>query len=407
MPDILDNKCKKAKETINNYVLVVSRTFFPKTGGIEEYVYNRCLQEPKKVILLAASYKGDREFDSVQPFITYRWFLPSWLENIKLGSLIKQILNIFWSFWLALKLHSRYSYKSLEWGHGYDFPSLLLLTYLLPVRFVVYLHGNDVLCPLRNSLFKSLFSLTLRRMDKIICNSSFTKDYLQNNFVFDTPIEVINPIVRPEKFAVAPKAETVEELGLKVRQIYQIPRQAIAILSVGRLVRRKGFDRVIKCLPALVAEDLDVHYLVCGKGEMESELRALTKSLGVEERVHFAGFVPDRELASYYAAADIFAMLTFLDTGDRSIEGFGIVYTEAGYFGKPVIASRVGGVVDAVSHRENGLLVNPEEEEEAVKALLELCRDRDLRESLGNRGRELAMKGSLSRFLMASVDARR
>ena len=156
MRTVLENKHIKEKKTNIRDILVVSRTFFPKTGGIEEYVYNRCLQEPKKVILLAASYEGDREFDSAQPFVTYRWLLPSWLEAkailvrkpLKLmAGLVKQVLNMFWSFWLAFRLYARHSYSSIEWGHGYDFISLLLLTYLLPVRFIIYLHGNDVLCP--------------------------------------------------------------------------------------------------------------------------------------------------------------------------------------------------------------------------------------------------------------------
>jgi phosphatidylinositol alpha-1,6-mannosyltransferase len=71
----------------------------------------------------------------------------------------------------------------------------------------------------------------------------------------------------------------------------------------------------------------------------------------------------------------------------KSIEGFGIVYLEAGYFGKPVIASRVGGVEDAVRHGESGLLVDPNSADDIFKNLYRLCTEQQLREQLGQRGR--------------------
>ncbi len=374
-------------------ILVISRTFFPKEGGIEEYVYNRCLQEPENIILLAANYPGDKEFDAKQNFPIYRWYIPTHIPNGLIGGVIKQLLCIFWSFILPIKLYFRYRYRLIEWGHGYDFPSILLLSYLLPIRFFIYLHGNDILCPLKNPLLRSLFQLTLQRATGIVCNSSFTRDYLSSHIKFDTPTHIINPNVRPEKFGLGIYNQaTINNLGQRIRQQFNIPESAVVILSVGRLVKRKGFDRVIENLPALVAEGLDVHYIICGRGAMESELKRLAQSLQVKERVHFAGFVPDSELAAYYTACDIFAMLTFFDSKAASIEGFGIVYAEAGYFGKPVIASQVGGVVDAVHHGENGILIDPNSSSEALAGLKHLCKDSELRQKLGSKGRELAQR---------------
>jgi glycosyltransferase involved in cell wall biosynthesis len=371
--------------------LIVSRTFFPKTGGIEEYIYDRCQQESDRIIVLAGGCPGDRDFDFVQFFPIYRWSIPKFLAIGKVGSIAKQILNMFWSFWMAIVLYQRYRYRYIEWSYAYDFPSLLLLSYLLPVKCIIYTHGDDVFCPTRNFLFRSLFGLTLKRMHKIIANSSFTLDYIKKNWQFNTPSQVINPKVRPEKFALG-KNENFTELGFKIRQQYQIPSSSVLILTVGRLVKRKGFDRVIKSIPTLIAEGVDVHYLVCGKGAIESELKTLAKNLDVSDRVHFAGFVSDRDLAGYYCACDLFAMLTFLEENSRSIEGFGIVYIEASYFGKPVIASRIGGVADAVFHNETGILVEPDNETEMLSELIRLCKDRELRQRLGDRGSFLSRK---------------
>lgn len=380
------------QETSSPDILVVSRTFLPKEGGIEEYVYNRCLQNPEKIIMLAAS-KGDRKFDENQQFPIHRWHLPTIPHLFGLGAIIKQILNMFWSFVLAIQLYFRYRYRYIEWGHGYDFPSILLLSYFLPINFFIYLHGDDILCPLRNPILKKLFELTLQRATGIVCNSSFTRDYLRGKFNFNTPTYVINPIVRTDKFGEnAKNQQYLENQRLNIRKKYNIPENAIVILGVGRLVKRKGFGQVIDHLNHLLSQGLDVHYIICGRGKMQSELEQKADILQVKERVHFAGFVPDEDLASYYAASDIFAMLTFFDTQRASIEGFGIVYAEAGYFGKPVIASRIGGVGDAVHHEENGLLVNPDSPEEISQALTRLCKDKQLREKLARNGIELAKR---------------
>jgi len=381
------------EKTSSPDILVVSRTFFPKEGGIEEYVYNRCLQNPQGVIMLTATFDGYRDFDKNQLFPVHRWYLPKIPSLFGLGAIIKQVLNMFWSFVFAIKLYFRYRYRYIEWGHGYDFPAILLLSYLLPIKFFIYLHGNDILCPLRNPILKKIFELTLQRSSGLICNSTFTRDFLNIKFDFNTPTYIINPIVRAEKFGDKAKNQLyLDNSRLNIRKKYSISENAIVILSVGRLVKRKGFGRVIDNLNQLLNQGLDVHYIICGRGKMQSELEQKASQLKLTERVHFAGFVPDADLADYYAASDIFAMLTFYDAQSASIEGFGIVYAEAGYFGKPVIASRIGGVEDAVHHEENGLLVSPDSPEEISQALIRLCKDKQLREKLGNKGVELAKR---------------
>lgn len=373
-------------------ILVVSRTFLPKEGGIEEYVYNRCLQDPDQVVVLAADCPGADVFDQAQPFPVYRWPNPEALNSSLIGKIAKQVFSIFWSFVMSLRLYQKYRYRYIEWGHGYDFISLLMLGYLLPIQYFIYLHGNDLLCPLRNFLFKFVFRKTLQKSEAVVCNSSFTKEYLAENFSVSSPIYVINPTVRATKFGLLPGEYVSPTSGQAVRQRYGITNEAILILSVGRLVKRKGFDRVIRQLPKLTEQGLDVHYLICGRGAMEAELRKLAERLDVADRVHFAGYVSDEELANYYTACDVFAMLTFFDTNAASIEGFGIVYLEAGYFGKPVIASRVGGVVDAVHHLENGLLVEPSSSTDLLSAFSQLCEDAALRQRLGKTGRRLATR---------------
>lgn len=376
----------------NPDILVVCRTFSPKEGGIEDYIYNRCLQEPDRVIVLAADCPGSAHFDREQNFLVHRWPSPVFLKTIFLGSLIKQLLFLLFSLFLTIKLFFRYRYKFVEWGHGYDFLSLLLVSYLLPVKCFMYLHGNDLLCPLRNPVLRSLFGWTLNRMTGIICNSKFTESYLRDKFYFSVPTCVVNPTVRVGKFTQSLTPEYVSSQRQFVLGKYEIPQDSIVILSVGRLVPRKGFHKVIESIPHLVKSGINVHYLICGRGPSEKSLRRLAVDTGVEDRVHFAGFVPEDALHSIYAACDIFSMITFFNSQSASIEGFGIVYLEAGHFAKPVIAAKVGGVVDAVQHEVTGILVDPNSQEEILDALLRLCKDSELRISLGQGGQILARK---------------
>ncbi|MBW4562816.1 MAG: glycosyltransferase family 4 protein [Mojavia pulchra JT2-VF2] len=380
-------------ETALPDILVISRSFLPQEPVIGEYIYNRCLQDPERVIVLAASCSGDKVFDQAQKFPIYRWPVP------KFWSFLNPLLNLICSFVLAIKLYFRYHYRYIEWGHCYEFPSLLLLSYFLPIRFFIYLHGNDIRCALRNAVWRSLFKLTLKRAEGIVCNSSYTQDYLRATFRLSTPTHVINPMVRPEKFSLVASQGNLIDLRAGVRQQYNIPETAVVILSVGQLVKHKSFNRVIDNLPLLLTVGVDVHYILCGQGPCEAELRSLAQRLRVEQRVHFAGYVPDRELAGYYAACDIFAMLNLLETKANNVEGFGIVYLEASYFGKPVIASRLGSVIDAIHHEENGILVNPNSGYEVFQAFNRLCKDQQLREQLGHKGRELAKRKTLHRLL--------
>ncbi|MEA5581218.1 glycosyltransferase family 4 protein [Nodularia harveyana UHCC-0300] len=397
MENISEIPRKIREQTASPDILVISRFFLPKKAVIGEYLYNRCLQDPERVMVLAAGCAGDRIFDEQQQFPVYRWLNARyWLRGY-----LQPAIDLVCSFLLAIKLYLRYHYRYIEWGHGYQFPVLLLLSYILPIRFFIHLHGSDILNSLHNPLWRSLLKLTLTRAAGIVCNSYVTQDYLRKTFRLQTPIHVIQPVVRPEKFGVDKHQGNFDDLRQRVRKAYNIPETAIVILSVGRLIKQKRFEQVIENLPLLLNNGIDVHYLVCGQGTWETPLKNLAQRLRVDQRVHFTGYVPDGELAGYYAACDLFAMLNSSDSQEY-IQGLGIVYLEASYFGKPVIAARLGSVIDIVRHEENGILVNPQSGYEVFQAFKRLCNDPQLREKLGRKGKELARRKTLHRSIYLS-----
>lgn len=380
-------------------ILVISRIFRPEEAVIGEYVYNRCLQDPDRVIVLAGGCHGDKKFDKSQQFPVYRWFhFPAWCDNW-LGNICQSGFNIICSLLLAIKLYFRYHYRYIEWCHGYDFPAVLVLSYILPIRFFIYLHGNDLSRTVNNPLWRWLLKLTLTRADGIVCNSSYIRNSLRNTFRLDTPTHVINPVVRPERFGNPTGLSHINVLRNRIRQTYNISETAIVILSVGNLVKYKNFDRVIDNIPVLLTIGVDVHCIICGEGNCETQLKSQAERLRIDKRVHFAGYVPERDLAGYYAACDIFAMLNSDNYEDATTDNFGVVYLEAGYFGKPVIASRLGSVLDAVHHEENGLLVNQDSGYEVLQTFNRMCQDSQLREKLGRQGKELAKRKNYHRWL--------
>ncbi len=90
-------------------------------------------------------------------------------------------------------------------------------------------------------------------------------------------------------------------------------------------------------------------------------------------------------------------MLTVLEPKASNVQGFGVVYLEASYFGKPIIASRLGSIIDIVRHEENGILVNPKSGYDVFQAFKRLCKDQQLRKQLGRQGKELAQRKTLHR----------
>jgi phosphatidylinositol alpha-1,6-mannosyltransferase len=160
------------------------------------------------------------------------------------------------------------------------------------------------------------------------------------------------------------------------------------VLSVGRLVERKGFDTVIRALPAVRKQVPDVRYVVVGDGPDRERLEGLARGCGVEDAVVFAT-APDADaLANHYRACHVFAMPSRYLEARGDVEGFGIVFLEAAAFGRPSLGGRAGGVPEAVLDEQTGLLCDPESASDAASQLVRLLTDDALRERLGKAARE-------------------
>jgi len=164
---------------------------------------------------------------------------------------------------------------------------------------------------------------------------------------------------------------------------------AFVLLTLGRLVERKGQDQVLEALRILkeASPDISYRYLICGEGPDEGRLRSLAEKYSLEKEVIFTGYVSEQEKADYYYVSDVYLMLSRERPDQGDVEGFGLTFLEAGACEKPVIGGRSGGVPEAVVDQETGFLVDPLSPKELAERIDTLARNPEIGKSIGSRGR--------------------
>ena len=218
---------------------------------------------------------------------------------------------------------------------------------------------------------------TLARADRLLANSEFTAGLARELGARSDRLRVTHCGTDPARFAPRDAGPLRSRLGLGSRPV---------LLSITRLVRRKGLDSVLAALGSVREAYPDVVYVVAGDGPDGERLRARAAELGVSDCVRFAGAVSDEELPLWYALGDVFVLPARSEPPD--VEGFGIVFLEAAAAERPVVAARAGGVPDAVADGVSGVLVAPDDPRALSGALVALLGDPARRAELGRRGRE-------------------
>jgi len=151
-------------------------------------------------------------------------------------------------------------------------------------------------------------------------------------------------------------------------------------LKYGPDILLKAMAKVIKTIP-------DISLSVAGEGAMTPKLKEMTNKLGLEKNINFTGFIPNNEIYSFIKRHDIMVMPSVMDS-----ESFGVAVIEAGACGRPVIASRVGGVPEVLVNNETGILVKPRDVDELADAIIRLAQNPELRNNMGKQGYEYVKK---------------
>lgn len=349
--------------------LLITLDYPPELGGVAYYLATLYKHLPNKsVTVVAPPDPLSREYDPQQQYKIIR----------------KKILSdYFWPRWLffipqLIKIIKQEEIEIITVGQLLPIGTMaLIIKKLLNIPYIVSTHAMDVTIlkemPRRRLLAKKI----LKNAEKIITVSLYTKKELLKFGASHQAIEIISPATN---ILNRKGRATVDEIKNK----YQLGGRTV-IFSLGRLIERKGFDTVIKSLPQVLKKHPQVVYLIGSQGEYRPQLEQLIKDLNLAKNVLLVGEISTYDLPAYYQSCDIFIMVS-RELPNKDVEGFGIVYLEAGAFGKPVIAGQSGGVGDAVRHNYNGLLVNPESTSETAQAMIRLIENPPLRESLGKNG---------------------
>ena len=245
--------------------------------------------------------------------------------------------------------------------------------------YVVFAYAYEFLKFQNSPLPAALLRAVYAHAKRVIAISGFTRDSLAAFGVDPAKTAVVFPGA-PAAHPLAPEALEV----LKAHFTVDTPH---LIFAVGRFMPRKGHATLLRAMPRILEEFPDALLVMAGQGPMMRSVVPLAYDLGVREHVLFPGRLSDDEVAGLYQACEVFALPT--GAGPRGqVEGFGLVFSEAHAYGKPVVAGRSGGVVDAVLDGETGILVEPDDPDATADAILRLMRDPALARRMGEAGRQ-------------------
>ena len=248
------------------------------------------------------------------------------------------------------------------------------------VNIVALTHGHEVwwakLWP-----FSSAISFIGNNVDHMTYLGEFTKSEIAKALSTKAKSRLIKiaPGIDTDHFA--PDFGSIQlrsDLGLVDKKV---------IVSLGRLVHRKGQDFLIQSLPAILEKHPTAHILMVGEGPYRKDLTKMVEQLKLSQAVTFIGRIQYKDLPRYICAGDIFAMPSRSRLAGLEVEGLGIVYLEASSCALPVVAGRSGGAPDAIDEGVTGFSVDGTSTAEISRAIIKLFDDPVKAKAMGVAGR--------------------
>jgi len=332
-------------------------------GGVACYQIAQELAKTHQVDYLTTGYKDLPRTEQKDGITIYRVPVMG-RKDLSTATLLSMISFFPACLFKGILLCSKNNYDVIN-AH-FVIPSGLPAVFLAKIfrkPLVISILGGDIYdpskkwSPHRHSSLKLLIGWLLRQADHIVAPSSNTKENALRYYNYNGQIETI-PLgfVQPSFRRV-----TRADLGL--------PEDQIILVSVGRLVKRKGYEYAIRAVSQLVQQGHQVKYLIIGDGPEEMTLRGLAKELKIEKDVIFSGYVTEEVKYQYLSQSDIYLLPSLH-------EGFGICLLEAMYCGLPIVATNNGGQTDFLIDGKNALLVPTKNWEILAETIDEICCDK-------------------------------
>ena len=345
--------------------LLVTNDFPPKVGGIQNYLWELWRRlPPDDVVVHTTPYEGAGAFDAAQPFTVIRsrepWLLPG-------PHLIRRV-------------------RQLARRHDVD---LVVIDPALPAGLIgphldcpytVIVHGAEVAIPGRLPVTRQLLRRVLDNAVGVIAAGGYAARECERALGRPLRAYLIPPGVDIDRFTPLLAAERVE-----ARSRLHLAPQAPTVVSVSRLVPRKGMDTLIRAAAVLRRVRPDLQVIIAGRGRDRRRLTRLAARVGAPVRL--VGRLSDGDLVALYGCTDVFAMLCRTRWRGLEQEGFGIVFLEAAAVGVPQVAGRSGGAHEAVADGETGIVLDPATPQTAAEAIGALLDDPERRKEMGGAAR--------------------
>lgn len=243
-------------------------------------------------------------------------------------------------------------------------------------RLVATFHGAEVALAKRKVQYQPVLRRLTRNLDAAIANSTSTAATVRELTGVEATVIPFGPPRGAVNLDRAPEEAEATEDDLPI------------VLAVGRMIERKGFPVLVRAAKRLRGR---ARVVIVGGGEYEPVVHREIERHEVGDVVRLAGRLSNEELSELYGRCAVFCLPAVVDSRGET-EGLGVVLIEAMSHGKPVVASRLGGIVDAVENGQNGLLVPPDDPTTLADTLLRVAEDKELANHLGEAGRERAKK---------------
>ena len=356
-------------------ILLVTNDLGPRSGGIETFILGLLAKlDGSEVVIYTSAQDGSAEFDAdlVKRFgvVICRDRTKILLPSPRVTRQVKSVLR---------------SYGCETVWFGAAAPLGLMAPALRRAgakRVVGLTHGHEVWWAK-----VPFFDLALRRIgnssDVLTYLGEFTKSAIAKAVGKRVELTQIAPGISTDFFTPGAKSEAL----LKKYELSGGP----TLICVGRLVHRKGQDKLILAMPEILKSIPNAQLLIVGSGPREAHLRKLIANLNLSTSVKLSGRVTYSDLPAHIRLGDVFVMPSRSRFFGLEVEGLGIVYLEASSCGLPVIAGNSGGAPDAVSINETGLVVDGTNTGEIAEACIKLLADQKLSKELGANGRKWAV----------------
>ena len=365
-------------------VLVVSSNFPPVIGGSSVVYDHLCRNAPNGVTALGASRNYEtglawpdlRAQDKARnykirriPYLRPGTYAVRSRSPWRFGGLFDDLFVMLRALCAIVTACIRHRVHTVCIGElTYNGWLVFPLRYLLRRNVVIYTHGEEI-WENEGSTATRMRGSFLRHSNAIISVSQFCKAAIVSKYG-----------VPPERIFVLHNGVDLGEFHKGSNDSAVIPeplRGKRIILSISRLISRKGHEYLLRAMPQILAHVPDAHCLVVGDGPLAPSLRSLACELGIADHVTFLGPIAQDAIAPLYRASDVFVLPCHtLENGDT--EGFGLVFIEANACGLAVVAGAAGGTIEAVIDGETGLIVDGTKPDEIADATCRILGDREL-----------------------------